>query len=214
MEAVVGERKVWIDFQLQQFPCQLLSTVCGTLLKQEPLFKMSFNTVWTGVLLQWTCMIDWLIYSGIDIYKLWMSSHTMLTRENCVDLNFVFQFCQISILCAIFFSVSANLFFRMHHLLSVSPNLSVMCHLLKISVSCEPSCETLLFEQTRESGAQSQVGALNIRLQKSLRNLTILLWTVWTNFYHNADQPCSFCRDESLKAHDYPLGWHGHGFLF
>ena len=112
------------------------------------------------------------------------------------------------------FSVSANLFFRIHHLLSVSPNLSVMCHPLKISVSCAPSCETLLFEQTRESGAQSQVGALNIRLQKSLRNLTILLWTVWTNFYHNADQPCSFCRDESLKAHDYPLGWHGHGFLF
>ena len=122
MEAVVGERKVWIDFQLQQFPCQLLSTVCSTLLKQEPLFKMSFNTVWTGVLLQWTCMIDWLIYSGIDIYKLWMSSHSMSSctyfhqnkcvkqdyvkqghRENCVDLNFVFQFRQISILCAIFF---------------------------------------------------------------------------------------------------------------
>ena len=130
MEAVVGERKVWIDFQLQQFPCQLLSTVCSTLLKQEPLFKMSFNTVWTGVLLQWTCMIDWLIYSGIDIYKLWMSSHSMSSctyfhqnkcvkqdyvkqghRENCVDLNFVFQFRQISILCAIFFPFQQIFFF-------------------------------------------------------------------------------------------------------
>ena len=125
MEAVVGERKVWIDFQLQQFPCQLLSTVgtvytsyanfsplcVHTLLIQEPLFKISFNTMWTGVLLQWTCMIDWLIYSGIDIYKLWMSSHTMLTRENCVDLNFVFQFRQISILCAIFFPFQQIFFF-------------------------------------------------------------------------------------------------------